>query len=404
MAQSLSIVASPARFTPAVSTGRPSVSVGVSSSENSPPRASVSAGVNISSSGRVSVSNVALNIVTAPSNARPATPDEQGNVRVGAAEALTAGLSVASMIRSGGPRDALSIADAAAQSLGVNTNMSATQAINTLAPNLLSGITNEVSSTIAQAISGIEFPKIQFPGLGQVTLVLGAGPQWLIDRALSKVAIPPFVPGLTFNPAMVGAAISLIKIIASGNLGNAAKFILEDLVEDIKEQSGLAELEDQVRDQLNEIQGFVDDVENIRKNGINLQIEANLNLLDSAENQFVDNYNRQNPPQTITDEDGNVKVVTAPPPDTSAFTKFKESMKEVGNIVASPAVQLTSNVSNAAFQFGENVSNTSFGGTASRIGTTLSSAAKADARNLSTIVSFSSPDSRTPTPTSPPNG
>jgi hypothetical protein len=308
------------------------------------------------------------------------------------------------MIREGGPRDALSIASAAAQSLGVNTNMSATQAINTLAPNLLSGIRNEVSSTIAQAISGIEFPKIPFPGLGQITLVLGAGPQWLIDRVLSKVAIPPFVPGLTFNPAMVGAAISLLKIIASGNLGNVAKFMLEDLLEDIKEQSGLAELEEQVKDQLDEIQGFVDDVENIRKNGINLQIEANLNLLGSAENQFVDNYNRENPPQTITDEDGNVTVVTAPPPNTSEFSKFRESLKEVGNIVASPVVQLASNVSRATSQFGENVNNTSFGGTASRIGTTLSSAASADARNLSNIVSFSSPNSQTPAPTPPPGG
>lgn len=415
MAQSISITPAPI-FRPSTSALRRSTSTTVSvGGGNSPTtttggssgQINASVGVNIGRGG-VSFSRPSLNISSAPSilstASGPRATDTQGNRQIGTGEAVSAGLAVAEVLRGGGPRTAVGIADVAARSLGVNTNMSARQAIDTLAPGVLSGVTNQISSTISQAISGINFPNLNFPGLGEIMLILGAGPKWLLERILSKIAIPPFIPGLTFNPAMVGAAISIIKIIASGNVGEVAKALLEDLIEDIKEQSGIAELEEQIRDQIAEVQGFIDDIENIKENGLNIIIDGSIDLLNSAENQFVDNYNRENPDRTETDEEGNEKVIKAPPPDTSQFEKFKESLKEVGNIVASPVVQLASNVSNASSQVAQNVGNTDLGGAASRIGSSLASAASQTGRNLTNIVSFSTTNTRTPSPTSTPTG
>jgi hypothetical protein len=209
MAQTLSIVPAPTIFRPSPSAlrGRTSttVSVGGGSRTSSPSSGQINASVGINiGRGGVSLRGASLNILSAPSilstTSGARTTDAQGNRQIGTGEALSAGLAVASALRGGGPRTALGVADVAARSLGVNTNMSATQAINTLAPGLISGVTTQISSTIAQAISGINFPNFNFPGLGEITMILGAGPKWLLERILSKIAIPPFIPALLSIP------------------------------------------------------------------------------------------------------------------------------------------------------------------------------------------------------------
>jgi hypothetical protein len=137
---------------------------------------------------------------------------------------------------------------------------------------------------------------------------------------------------------------------------------------------------------------------------LNIIIDGNIDLINSAEQQFVNNYNKENPDQVVKDDEGNEKVIKAPPPNTSEFEKFKESLREVGKAVASPIVQLASGATSAVSQVGQNLSNTDLGGTAAKLGSTLSSAASQTGANLANMVSFSPTNNRTPAPTSPPGG
>lgn len=267
-----------------------------------------------------SISNAVTSTVSSVSvGSTTNTPIPAGSTVITAPAAAAVAYSLMS-----GKVTAGSIATAAASAVGLNTNMPPSQAINILAP----GLTKEISSTISGAIaeglknvdlSKLNFPNIQIPGLGQAAILIGAGPKWVADQILKyKMIVPPFAPGLKINMAMVSAALSIVKAAASGNLGAIAKSLLEDILEDIKDQSGLNDLQEQIQDQISDLK------DSTGLTAIEKDINTITNVVDNAQGMFVQEFNRANPPQTTTDADGNTVEIPAPSPNVSQYTNLKE--------------------------------------------------------------------------------
>jgi hypothetical protein len=169
------------------------------------------------------------------------------------------------------------------------------------------GIPTSFSATIQ--LTGLEFPKIPgFPGIDLIGINLGAGKKFIAEQiAKYKLIIPPFAPGLKINMGVALAALSVIKAAAEVGPGELIKHLLSNIVDDLKQQ-----VQDQLADQLQQA---------IDSTGIN-DLQANVNLtLGSAQDSFVDQYNANNPPQTIVNEDGETVVIAPPPPDVSQFSQ-----------------------------------------------------------------------------------
>ena len=83
-------------------------------------------------------------------------------------------------------------------------------------------------------------PKI--PGLDKAGILLAAGPNFIADSLAKQSVVPPFVPGLKINMAMIGGAIAIISALSSGNPSAILKSLLEDMVDqavgDLKNQAG----------------------------------------------------------------------------------------------------------------------------------------------------------------------
>lgn len=173
------------------------------------------------------------------------------------------------------------------------------QAFNTLGvPTSFTGLVN---------LSGLQFPKIPaFPGIDLVGINLGAGPKFIAEQiAKYKMIVPPFVPGLKINMGMALAAISVLRAAMQVGPGELVKHLLSNIVDDLKQ-----DLISQVNQQLNNSLTPPD--------GQNIQIQLG-GVVDGAKNSFVDQFNRDNPPQTITNDDGETITIPAPTPDLSSF-------------------------------------------------------------------------------------
>lgn len=94
------------------------------------------------------------------------------------------------------------------------------------------------------ALPSLKLPDMpSFPGLDKAGILLGAGPKFIADKITKYTTIvPPFVPGLKINMAMVGGAIAIISALASGNPSAILKSLVEDMIDqavgDLKDQVG----------------------------------------------------------------------------------------------------------------------------------------------------------------------
>jgi hypothetical protein len=139
-----------------------------------------------------------------------------------------------------------------AASAGINTNMPPAQALQTLGvPTTLSGVGVPIN------LPALQLPQMpNFPGLDMAGINLGAGPKFIANTLLKyKTIVPPFVPGLKINMAMVGSAISIAKAASSGNLGGLLTSLTANLVESVKDQTGVNSVQEQVKSQLNQATG-----------------------------------------------------------------------------------------------------------------------------------------------------
>ena len=114
-----------------------------------------------------------------------------------------------------------------------------------------------------------------FPGLDKAGIILGAGPKFIADKITKYTTIvPPFVPGLKINMAMIGGAIAIISALSSGNPGAILKSLVEDMVDqavgDLKnqvgdvvnnsiDQTGISNLQDQMQGIQGNIQNVASD-------------------------------------------------------------------------------------------------------------------------------------------------
>jgi hypothetical protein len=179
------------------------------------------------------------------------------------------------------------------------------------------------------SLSGLQLPKIPpFPGIDLAGINLGAGPKFIAEQiAKFKTLVPPFVPGLKINMGMALAAISILKAAMSANPSELVKHLLDGIVSDLKNQVA------------GQIQNAVDST------GVNnLQGQLN-NVVGSAQDSFVSNFNQMNPPQTTTNEDGETVEIPAPKPDLSQFQNISIAPSQGTGILQSTsnAVQGASN-------------------------------------------------------------
>jgi hypothetical protein len=218
------------------------------------------------------------------------------------------------------------------------------QALNTLSQGLgvsipgTANITQAFSGTVSSmlpagslSISGLQFPKLpEFPGIDLAGINLGAGPKFVAEQiAKYKSIVPPFVPGLKINMGMAMAAISVIKAAMSANPSELLKHLLSSVVDDLKSQA------------LGELNKAVDST------GVN-NIQGQLNgMVDGAKSSFTDQFNRDNPPQTVTNEDGETTTIPSPTPDFSAFPKV-DILPKTGEGILSQANINTSQFSSTA--------------------------------------------------------
>lgn len=151
-------------------------------------------------------------------------------------------------------------------------------------------------------ITGLQFPKFpEFPGLDQIGILLGAGPKWIAEQlAKYKTIVLPFVPGLTINMGMALAAVSVIRALLSTSPSELLKHLLSSIIDDLKTQVA------------DEIQKAVDKV----GNDFNQQLKG---ITDTAKVEFTKQHERANPPQTITDENGDTTTIPSSAPDLSGF-------------------------------------------------------------------------------------
>lgn len=193
-----------------------------------------------------------------------------------------------------------------AQGLGVN--LPGAVNLNSLSQAFTSGVSSLIPAG-SLSLSGLQFPKFPpFPGIGKIGLLLGAGKEAIAKILALDAFIPPHVPGLKINMGMALAAIKLVQVALSTNPSELVKHLLDGIISD---------LTDQVADQLesaldasgiNDIQNQIGDIQN--------QVSG---MVGIAENSFVENFNRLNPPQTITNEDGETIQLPRPQPDVSQF-------------------------------------------------------------------------------------
>lgn len=115
--------------------------------------------------------------------------------------------------------------------LGIPTSMSTGQALATLGlPNSLSGISDAISKAIGQNLAKIP----GFPGLDLVGISLGGGPKFIAEvLAKYKTIVPPYIPGLKINFAMIIAALTIIKALANANPSDLLKAILGNIKDDL---------------------------------------------------------------------------------------------------------------------------------------------------------------------------
>ena len=94
----------------------------------------------------------------------------------------------------------------------------------------------------------LQLPQIpSFPGIDMAGINLGAGPKFVANTLLKyKTIVPPFVPGLKINIGMVGAAISIVKAASSGNIEGLLNSLTSNLVENIKDQTGISSIQSQL--------------------------------------------------------------------------------------------------------------------------------------------------------------
>lgn len=153
-------------------------------------------------------------------------------------------------------------------------------------------------------LSGLQFPKLpDFPGLDKVTLLLGAGKNMIAKALQYEILCPQFIPGVKINMAMALAAVAVAKALASTNPSELVKHLVDGIIDDLKSE---------VADQL---QGALDST------GISDAQKQLDSIMSSAQDSFVDNFNKLNPPQTITNEEGETTEIPAPKPDVSRFEK-----------------------------------------------------------------------------------
>jgi hypothetical protein len=128
---------------------------------------------------------------------------------------------------------------------------------------------------------------------------------------------------------MAMAAISVIKAAMSANPSELLKHLLSSVVDDLKSQA------------LGELNKAIDST------GVN-NIQGQLNgMVDGAKSSFTDQFNRDNPPQTVTNEDGETTTIPSPTPDFSAFPKV-DILPKTGEGILSQANINTSQFSSTA--------------------------------------------------------
>lgn len=283
-----------------------------------------------------------FSIVRAPSISRPSVASTSSGVsRISSTNNATVGVSVGSLNNpSTAPRNSIPIVSATGPGVTVNRDLSfnvSRPTVSIASPSAIAsslGIPTTVGGALSQAgiptslpplnqalqtlgiptsftatiqLTGLEFPKLpEFPGIDLIGINLGAGKKWIAEQiAKYKSIIPPFVPGLKINMGVALAALSVIRAAAQVGPGELLKHLLSNIVDDLKQQ-----VQDQIADQLQQA---------IDSTGLN-NLQANVNLtLGGAEGAFVSDYNTSNPPQTITNEDGETVVIAPPPPNVSQF-------------------------------------------------------------------------------------
>lgn len=174
-------------------------------------------------------------------------------------------------------------------------------------------------------LSGLQFPQIPaFPGIDLIGINLGAGPKWIAEQiAKFKTIVPPFIPGLKINMGMALAAISVIRAALSTSPSELLKHLLNSIVDDLKSQ---------VADQ---IQNAVD------KSGLNNLQDQLTGVVGNAKISFTEQHDRNNPPEKITDENGETVEIPAPKPDLSGFPDVSNIAPKVGEgILASSTIEI----------------------------------------------------------------
>lgn len=173
------------------------------------------------------------------------------------------------------------IASSAASSVGINTGILTTQTSSALGTSI--SFTSTIGSNVASqfSLSSMKLPG-QIPGLDKAGILLGAGPKFIADTIVKyQTIVPPFAPDLKINMAMVGAAISIAKSSASGNVGDIAESLLEDLKE-----SAAGTLQDQIQSQIDAAKD-VSGTNALESGFNNLQSQANIttgNVQDAINN------------------------------------------------------------------------------------------------------------------------
>jgi hypothetical protein len=296
--------------------------------------------VNVSSAG-ASITNTISSAVSSPSISVGVTtpqflvPNAAPNLSLSAISTpqinITSAITSPSSLNLSGIGSTLGVPTSAggiASSLNLSspTLPSTGQAINTLSQGLginlpgganLNSLSQAFSGTVSSLIpagslslTGLQLPKIPpFPGIDLAGINLGAGPKFIAEQiAKFKTLVPPFVPGLKINMGMALAAISILRAAMSANPSELVKHLLDGVVSDLKNQ-----VAGQLQSALDStgVSGIQNQI-----NGVQSQVNG---VIGGAQDSFLSNFNRENPPQTITNDDGEIVEIPAPKPDLSQF-------------------------------------------------------------------------------------
>ena len=304
----------------------PSISVGVATPQFLVPNSAPNLSLSAISSPQINITSA----ITSPSNlnlggigSTLGVPTSAGGI------ASSLNLSSPTLPSTGEAINTLS------QGLGIN--MPGGVNLNSLS-QAFSGTVSSLIPAGSLSLSGLQLPKLpQFPGIDLAGINLGAGPKFIGEQlAKFKTLVPPFVPGLKINMGMALAAMSILKAAMSANPGELVKHLLDGIVSDLKSQVA------------GQLQNAIDST------GVNnLQGQLN-NVVGSAQDSFVNNFNLMNPPQTTTNADGETVEIPAPKPDLSQFQNISIAPSQGTGILQSTnnAVQgATNNVLSQAKAF-----------------------------------------------------